>query len=186
LIREKNSKTDKKTNKTAREVKNIMTKSSQVDQDLIRAIAELINEADLSEIEIEKDDLRIRVTRFGPAAAAPVFAPTAQPQQAAQPLAPTLPNLVEATSGASASEDLAASPTTLTSPMVGTVYLCPEPGTPPFVTVGTMVTEGQTVLIVEAMKTMNQIPAHRSGKVTRIVVEDAQPVEYGEPLVVIE
>jgi len=165
-----------------------MTKSSQVDQELIRAIAELINEADLSEIEIEKDDLRIRVTRFGPAAApATVFAhPAPLSHEAASPIAPPLPNLVEATPGASANEDLAANPATLTSPMVGTVYLCPEPGTPPFVSVGTMVTEGQTILIVEAMKTMNQIPAHRSGKVTRIVVEDAQPVEYGEPLVVIE
>ncbi len=164
-----------------------MTKSSQVDQELIRAIAELINEADLSEIEIEKDDLRIRVTRFGPAAApAPVFAHPAPAHEAATPLAPPLPNLVEASTSASANEDLAANPATLTSPMVGTVYLCPEPSTPPFVSVGTMVTEGQTVLIVEAMKTMNQIPAHRSGKITRIIVEDAQPVEYGEPLVVIE
>ncbi|VAW15171.1 Biotin carboxyl carrier protein of acetyl-CoA carboxylase [hydrothermal vent metagenome] len=165
-----------------------MTKSSQVDQELIRAIANLINEADLSEIEIEKDDLRIRVTRFGPALAAPAptFVHAAPAHEAAAPAQQPLPNLVEATPAPSANEDLAANPTTLTSPMVGTVYLCPEPGTPPFVSVGTMVSEGQTVLIVEAMKTMNQIPAHRSGKITRIVVEDAQPVEYGEPLVVIE
>ncbi len=160
-----------------------MTKSSQVDQDLIRAIAELINEADLCEIEIEKDDFRIRVTRFGPQSAAPVFA---APQTVAPPPVAPLPNVVETAPIASASEDLAANPGTLTSPMVGTAYLSAEPGTPAFVSEGTMVTEGQTILIVEAMKTMNQIPAHRSGKVTRILVKDAQPVEYGEPLVVIE
>jgi acetyl-CoA carboxylase biotin carboxyl carrier protein len=83
-------------------------------------------------------------------------------------------------------EDLASNPGTLTSPMVGTAYRSPEPGKPAFVDVGTKVSEGQTVLIIEAMKTMNQIPAHRSGTVTRILVDDAQPVEYGEPLVVIE
>ena len=83
-------------------------------------------------------------------------------------------------------EDLASNPGTLPSPMVGTAYLSPEPGKPAFVSVGARVTEGQTVLIIEAMKTMNQIPAHRSGTVTRILVEDATPVEYGQPLVVIE
>ena len=85
-----------------------------------------------------------------------------------------------------AAEDLASNPGTLTSPMVGTAYLSPEPGAKPFVEVGTKVTEGQTVLIVEAMKTMNQIPAHKSGTVTRLLVSDASPVEYGEPLLVIE
>jgi acetyl-CoA carboxylase biotin carboxyl carrier protein len=83
-------------------------------------------------------------------------------------------------------EDLASNPGTLTSPMVGTAYRSPEPGKPAFAEVGSKVTEGQTVLIIEAMKTMNQIPAHRSGTVTRMLVDDAQPVEYGEPLVVIE
>ena len=83
-------------------------------------------------------------------------------------------------------DELAANPGTLTSPMVGTAYVAPEPGKPPFVSVGAKVTEGQTVLIIEAMKTMNQIPAHRSGTISRILVEDAQPVEYGQPLVVIE
>jgi acetyl-CoA carboxylase biotin carboxyl carrier protein len=85
-----------------------------------------------------------------------------------------------------AGEDLAANPNTLTSPMVGTAYRSPEPEVAPFVEVGTKVAEGQTVLIIEAMKTMNQIPAHRSGTVSRILVEDSQPVEYGEPLIVIE
>jgi len=167
-----------------------MTKSSQaaskVDQDLIRAIAELINEANLSEIEIEKDDFRIRVTRSFPAVAGQVFAPPPQAVgPAQQPLAP-IANVVETDPEPGPGQDLASNPGTLTSPMVGTSYLSAEPGTPPFVAEGTMVTEGQTILIVEAMKTMNQIPAHCSGKVTRILVEDAQPVEYGEPLVVIE
>jgi len=99
---------------------------------------------------------------------------------------PPQPSVVEAAAPASPSEDLAANPGTLTSPMVGTAYLSPEPDTPQFVSVGAMVTEGQTILIIEAMKTMNQIPAHKPGKVTRILVKDAQPVEYGEPLVVIE
>ena len=148
-----------------------MTKSSQDDQDLIRAIAELLNKENLAEIEIEKEDFRVRVTRSY-ANEAPVYAQA--PQYYAPPAAPA------------AAEDLASNPGTLTSPMVGTAYRSPEPGKPTFVEVGAKVSEGQTLLIIEAMKTMNQIPAHRSGTVTRILVQDAQPVEYGEPLVVIE
>jgi acetyl-CoA carboxylase biotin carboxyl carrier protein len=166
-----------------------MTKSSQVDQDLIRAIAELLNKENLAEIEIEQEDFRVRVTRSYPAEApnyaAPMqyMAPPAAPAVAAAPSAPA--GSVPAAAPAKA-EDLASNPGTLTSPMVGTAYRSPEPGKPAFAEVGAKVTEGQTVLIIEAMKTMNQIPAHRSGTVTRILVEDAQPVEYGEPLVVIE
>jgi len=162
-----------------------MTKASQVDQDLIRTIAELLNEKDLAEIEIEREDFRVRVTRSfaketvqfaAPAAVAPPAAPAPAPaQQGSAPVAAT-----------SSADDLSSNPGTLTSPMVGTAYHSPEPGAKPFVEVGTAVSEGQTVLIIEAMKTMNQIPAHRSGTITRILVEDAQPVEYGEPLVVIE
>ncbi|WP_404403790.1 acetyl-CoA carboxylase biotin carboxyl carrier protein [Pelagibacterium halotolerans] len=165
-----------------------MAKISQVDQDLIRTIAELVNEANLAEIELEQDDFRIRVTRtlpakevvqvsapgYASAPAAPAPTPVPQPAAAPTPAAPAAP------------EDLAASPNTLTSPMVGTAYLAPEPGAKAFVEVGSKVAEGQTVLIVEAMKTMNQIPAHKSGTITRILVDDATPVEYGEPLVVIE
>ncbi|MBJ3784279.1 acetyl-CoA carboxylase biotin carboxyl carrier protein [Devosia sediminis] len=165
-----------------------MTKSS-VDQDLIRAIAELLNKENLAEIEIEQDDLRVRVTRSYPVEA-PAYAPAPMqymaapaPAPAAAPSAPA--GSVPAAAPAKA-EDLASNPGTLTSPMVGTAYRSPEPGKPAFADVGTKVTEGQTVLIIEAMKTMNQIPAHRSGTVTRILVDDAQPVEYGEPLVVIE
>ena len=162
-----------------------MNKSSQVDEHLIRTIAELVNEANLAEIEIEQDDLRIRVTRTFASrevvmaappsyAAAPAPAPAPAPAGGAISIPPA------------AADDLASNPGTLTSPMVGTAYRSPEPGSAPFIEVGAKVSEGQTVLIIEAMKTMNQIPAHRSGTVTRILVEDAQPVEYGEPLVVIE
>ncbi|MHA6299237.1 acetyl-CoA carboxylase biotin carboxyl carrier protein [Devosia sp. CAU 1758] len=165
-----------------------MTKSSQVDQDLIRAIAELLNKENLAEIEIEQEDFRVRVTRSypveGPSYAAPMqyMAPPA----AAAPAAPSAPAGSVPAAAPAKAEDLASNPGTLPSPMVGTAYRSPEPGKPTFVEVGAKVTEGQTVLIIEAMKTMNQIPAHRSGTVTRILVEDAQPVEYGEPLVVIE
>lgn len=164
-----------------------MTKSSQDDQDLIRAIAELLNKENLAEIEIEKEDFRVRVTRSY-ANEAPVYAQAPQyyaPPQAAAPTSIAPAGSVPAAAPAAA-EDLASNPGTLTSPMVGTAYRSPEPGKPTFAEVGTKVTEGQTLLIIEAMKTMNQIPAHRSGTVTRILVQDAQPVEYGEPLVVIE
>ena len=163
-----------------------MTKSSQVDQDLIRAIAELLNKENLAEIEIEQEDFRVRVTRSYANEGVTYAAPPPQyfaPQAAAAPLAPA--GSVPAAAPAAA-EDLASNPGTLTSPMVGTAYRSPEPGKPAFVDVGSKVSEGQTLLIIEAMKTMNQIPAHRSGTVTRILVQDAQPVEYGEPLVVIE
>lgn len=163
-----------------------MTKSSQVDQDLIRAIAELLNKENLAEIEIEQEDFRVRVTRSYPVEA-PAYAPA--PQYYAPPAAPAAaaaPASVVPAAAAPSKEDLTSNPGTLTSPMVGTAYRSSEPGKPVFVDVGTKVTEGQTVLIIEAMKTMNQIPAHRSGTVTRVLVNDAQPVEYGEPLVVIE
>ena len=165
-----------------------MTKSSQVDQDLIRTIAELLNKENLAEIEIEQEDgFRVRVTRSyaneGVTYAAPPQYLQAPPQMAPTSVTPagSVPAAVPA-----AAEDLASNPGTLTSPMVGTAYRSPEPGKPAFIDVGAKVTEGQTLLIIEAMKTMNQIPAHRSGTVTRILVQDAQPVEYGEPLVVIE
>ena len=161
-----------------------MTKaSSSNDQDLIEAIAKLLNEQNLAEIEIEREDLRVRVTRTYPSQAVqqvamPAYAPAAAPAPAALPVASSI--------AAPASDDIASNPGTLTSPMVGTAYMASEPGKPPFVTVGSKVSEGQTVLIIEAMKTMNQIPAHRSGTISRILVEDASPIEYGQPLVVIE
>lgn len=164
-----------------------MTKaSSNSDQDLIEAIAKLLNEQNLAEIEIEREDLRVRVTRsYATQAVQQVQVPAYAPAASAAPMAPSVP-AGSVPAAAPAAEDLSSNPGTLTSPMVGTAYLSPEPGKPQFAPVGTRVTEGQTVLIVEAMKTMNQIPAHRSGTVTRILVEDASPVEYGQPLVVIE
>jgi acetyl-CoA carboxylase biotin carboxyl carrier protein len=164
-----------------------MTKASSpnADQELIEAIAKLLNEQNLAEIEIERDDLRVRVTRsYASQAVQQVAVPAYAPAPAATP-APVAPSGVAAAI-APTNDDLSSNPGTLTSPMVGTAYLSPEPGKPAFASVGAKVSEGQTVLIIEAMKTMNQIPAHRSGTITRILVEDASPVEYGQPLVVIE
>ena len=154
------------------------TKKPGVDQQLIRDLASILDETNLTEIEVEQEDLRIRVSRT-PAAvqaysapAAPAPAPAAQSASssaAAQPAAP-------------ADNSKNAVP----SPMVGTAYLAAAPGAKPFIEVGQQIKEGQTLLIIEAMKTMNQIPSPRSGTVTAILFEDAQPVEYGEPLVVIE
>ena len=142
-------------------------------EDLIRSLAELLNETGLSEIEIEENNLRIRVARtltmpahFVP----PSFAPPAQGGLSPSNSVSTLEN----------------HPGVVTSPMVGTAYRAPEPGAPFFVDVGSVVREGETLLIVEAMKTMNQIAAPRAGTVKRILVENGQPVEYGEPLMIIE
>src|SRR4051812_27980133 len=158
-----------------------MPKDVPADQALIEAIAKLLNEQNLAEIEIEREDLRVRVTRSYASTGVqqvmvPAAAPAAALAQAAVPAAPAK----------SAGEDLASNPNALTSPMVGTAYLSPEPGKPAFVAVGSKVSEGQTILIIEAMKTMNQIPAHKSGTVSRILVSDSSPVEYGQPLAVIE
>jgi acetyl-CoA carboxylase biotin carboxyl carrier protein len=164
---------------------NTKMAKAQVDQELIRAIAELLNQQNLAEIEIEQEDFRVRVTRSYPSqtvhtVAAPALAPAAL--AAPHPAVPA----GAAAAAAPAIDDLASNPGTLTSPMVGTAYRSPEPNAPKFVEVGSKVSEGQTILIIEAMKTMNQIPAHRSGTITRILIDDAQPVEYGQPLAVIE
>lgn len=142
-----------------------------VDQELIRQLASLLKETDLSEIEIETGSLKLRVARQVNQVTVPIAAPAVAPAAAA-PAAPAPTD--------------ASHPGALTSPMVGTAYLAAEPGAAPFVTVGSKVTAGQTVLIIEAMKTMNHIPAQRAGTVTKILVDDGQPVEYGEPLVIIE
>jgi acetyl-CoA carboxylase biotin carboxyl carrier protein len=143
-----------------------------VDQSLIRELAALLNETGLTEIEIERDDTRIRVARS--AAPAVVHAPV--------PVSAPAPVKVEAAPPA----DLASHAGAVVSPMVGTAFRAPEPDAKPYVEVGDKVREGQTLLIVEAMKTMNQIPAPRAGTVLKIMVEDGQPVEYGEPLMIIE
>jgi acetyl-CoA carboxylase biotin carboxyl carrier protein len=146
-----------------------------VDQDLIRQLADLLKETDLSEIEVETDDLKVRVARQATQVMS-VAAPAAAPIAAAAPAA----------AGPSGGGDTAAHPGAVPSPMVGTAYTAAEPGAAPFVSVGSQVTQGQTVLIIEAMKTMNQIPAPKSGTVKEILVEDGQPVEFGEPLLIIE
>jgi acetyl-CoA carboxylase biotin carboxyl carrier protein len=144
-------------------------------EDLIRGLAHLLNETGLTEIEIEENNLRVRVAR-----ALPVPTHTVSSSHALPPAAG-----IAASSPASPSS-LENHPGVVTSPMVGTAYRAAEPGTPNFVEVGSEVREGQTLLIIEAMKTMNQIAAPRGGTVKRILVENGQPVEYGEPLMIIE
>jgi acetyl-CoA carboxylase biotin carboxyl carrier protein len=162
-----------------------MTKDAPADQALIEAIAKLLNEQNLAEIEIEREDLRVRVTRsYANSGVQQVMVPAAAPVMAAQ--TPTAPAGSAAKGATAPVDDLASNPNALTSPMVGTAYLSPEPGKATFVSVGAKVSEGQTILIIEAMKTMNQIPAHKSGTVSRILVTDASPVEYGQPLAVID
>ena len=142
------------------------------DSSLIRELALLLDETSLTEIEIERAGLRVRVARNVSIAA-------------------TMPANYQPTASASATAsvavaDLAKHPGVVPSPMVGTAYWASEPGAKPFIEVGTKVSVGQTLLIIEAMKTMNQIPSPRAGTVTQILVEDGQPVEFGEPLVIIE
>lgn len=163
-------------------------KKHDSDVEFIQALAELLAANDLTELEVNReygdnDSLNVRVSRAtqaaiqvaAPVAAAPVAAAPAAAAAAAPAAAP-----------AAAEEDPASHPGAVTSPMVGTVYLQPEPGAPAFVSVGAQVSEGQTILIIEAMKTMNQIPAPKSGTVKRILVEDGGAVEFGAPLVIIE
>lgn len=152
---------------------------TSIDTALIKELAELLSETDLTEIEVQHDQLRIRVAR----SPAPVNI-TQAPAVAPVALAPAV--AVAAAPVAAEGADLSKHPGVVASPMVGTAYLAAEPGAPPFVDVGSVVKEGQTILIVEAMKTMNAIPAPRSGTVTRVLVGNAQPVEYGEPLLIIE
>jgi acetyl-CoA carboxylase biotin carboxyl carrier protein len=152
------------------------------DIEFIRALAELLRANDLSEIEVsrdhgEQDNLTVRVARQITAAPAPAAAPVTVAVPAPAPAA---------AAPAAAAPDPTEDPGAVPSPMVGTAYLQAEPDTPPFVRVGDAVTEGQTILIIEAMKTMNQIPAPKAGKVKHILVEDGQPVEFGAPLMILE
>ena len=144
-----------------------MPKKPAIDHDLIRDLANLLDESGLSEIEFEQGGTRVRVARQAVAVAMPA------PVRAAEPL-PV------------AAVDLTKHPGLVTSPMVGTAYLGASPGARPFVEVGSQVAVGDALLIVEAMKTMNQIPSPRSGVVIQILIEDGQPVEFGEPLMIIE
>ena len=145
------------------------------DSALIRELALLLDETSLTEIEIERAGLRVRVARnISIAASIPTSIPNPAPASAPSAPASAVP------------PDLAMHPGVVPSPMVGTAYWASEPGAKPFIEVGAKVSVGQTLLIIEAMKTMNQIPSPRAGTVTQILVEDGQPVEFGEPLVIIE
>lgn len=148
-----------------------MTTTKPIDQQLIRDLAALLTEANLTEIEIEHEGLRLRVVRNLVAAPVVAAVPVATAAAAAE---------------AVVKADPAGHPGLVKSPMVGTAYRSPEPGARAFIEVGDRVSAGQTILIVEAMKTMNQIAAPRAGTVVAILVEDGQPVEFGEPLMIIE
>lgn len=154
-------------------------KTQAIDPDLVRELAKILSDTGLTEIEVEHGELRLRIARTLMAApvqthvvqaAAPVQAPAAPPPAA----------------GAAPIPDAASHPGAVPSPMVGTAYLSPEPDAPRFIKLGDTVTQGQTLMVVEAMKTFNPIPAPRAGKVVAILVTDSQPVEFGEPLVILE
>jgi acetyl-CoA carboxylase biotin carboxyl carrier protein len=149
-----------------------------IDPDLIRELAQLLEETGLSEIEVERDGQRVRVAkqRNGNHVQAPASPPLSESP-------PTSPARID---HPTAPVSLANHPGAVSSPMVGTAYRSPEPGAATFVEVGAQVAAGATLLIIEAMKTMNQIPAPRAGTVTKILIEDGQPVEFGEPLMIIE
>lgn len=147
----------------------------------IRALAQILRETDLTEIELADKDSRVRVTRSVTVAPMAVAAAPV----AAAPAAPAMMPAATPAPVAEAAVD-ASTPGAITSPMVGVAYLSPEPGAAPFVTPGAKVAAGQTVLLIEAMKTFNQIKAPKAGTVTRILVESGAPVEYGEPLMVVE
>lgn len=155
-----------------------MATKSPIDPELVRELAELLNQTDLTEIEVEKGDLRVRVAR---SITTTVQVPAAAPLPAAAAPAPAA-----AAATPVESKPTAAHPGAVTSPMVGTAYRRPSPEAKPFVEIGSVVKQGERILLVEAMKTFNDIVAPRAGKVTAILVEDGQPVEYGEPLLVIE
>ncbi len=161
--------------------KTMTTKDQGIDPKLVRELAKLLAETDLSEIEVEKGDLRIRVARqlMAPAPLTMTVPASAAPVAAVSTAAP-------AAAPGSAKAEAAISANTVTSPMVGTAYRRPSPDAKAFVEVGSVVKAGERVLLVEAMKTFNEIVAPRSGTVTAVLVEDGQPVEYGEPLMVIE
>ncbi|NQV81416.1 MAG: acetyl-CoA carboxylase biotin carboxyl carrier protein [Alphaproteobacteria bacterium] len=147
-----------------------------IDPDVIRELAALLDETNLTEIEWEEDDQRVRVSRGGGGGTHIVAAPSHAAPAAPGPVSDPAP----------ATDDPSLHPGAVKSPMVGTAYLAPEPAAPAFVSVGDRVSLGQTLLIVEAMKTMNPIAAPRAGTVTKILIDDSTPVEFGEPLMIVE
>jgi acetyl-CoA carboxylase biotin carboxyl carrier protein len=171
-----------------------MSRNTEQDIEFIKALADLLHKTDLAEIEVEReygneDELKVRLSRFSTASVAVnpthVVSPSTQPAhvlQTSQPVNTT----AAASTPSETSSDYSQHPGMVSSPMVGTVYLAPEPSAPNFIKEGDTVSQGQTLMIVEAMKTMNQIPAPKSGVVKKVLVEDSQPIEFGMPLVVIE
>lgn len=159
-------------------------KGGSFDKDLIRELAALLEETGLTEIEVEHEGRRIRVARgVNLTTTLTTDLPQTEPRDNPRP---AKGESTRPAKKGNQAEEFIVHPGTVTSPMVGTAYRAPEPGATPFVEVGSKVTAGQTLLIIEAMKTMNQIPSPRAGTVIAILVEDGQPVEYGEPLAVIE
>ena len=154
-------------------------KSVEPNTALVKALADILDDAGLAELEYETDDVAIRLSRVSGAAPVAAVAPVAAPAPAALPAAPAVP-------AADSAAGLSAHPGAVTSPMVGTAYISPEPGAAAFVEEGSAVKKGQTLLIVEAMKVMNPITAPTDGTVSKILVKNAQPIEFGEVLVVIE
>ena len=157
-------------------------KTSNGEAELARELAQILHETGLTEIEIQRGDMKLRLARMVTTSHA-VLAPAHAPPP---PVALPAPAASPAATAASASAEARNHPGAVTSPMVGTAYLAAEPGAPVFVKIGDTVTEGQTLMVVEAMKTFNPIPAPRAGKVSAILVTDAQPVEFGEALVVLD
>ena len=154
-------------------------KSDEPNSALVKALADILDDAGLAELEYETDDVAIRLSRVSGAAPVTTVAPVAAPALATSPAAPAAP-------ATDSSTDMSAHPGAVTSPMVGTAYIAPEPGAAAFVEEGSAVKKGQTLLIVEAMKVMNPIAAPTDGTVSKILVKNAQPIEFGEVLVVIE
>ena len=166
-----------------------VAKSTDQDIEFIQALADLLKNSDLSEIEVEReygadDELKVRLSRTMNVVSVQATTPTPVETTPLAPVAPTAaPAAAIAPKAEAGGPDLT---NAVTSPMVGTVYLAPEPGAPNFVSPGDEVAEGQTILIIEAMKTMNNIPAPRAGRVRAVMVENGEPVEFGEPLIIIE
>lgn len=163
--------------------------STSLDTKVIGKLAEILDKNNLTEIEYEDEGCRISISRSAQGAVASVATPVYQPAPAApapQASAPTAPEAPAAVSTPAAEEDYANSPNSVKSPMVGVVYLSADPSSPDYVKVGDSVKEGDIVCLIEAMKTFNPVKAHKSGTVTKILVEGGDPVEFGEPLVVIE
>lgn len=148
----------------------------EMDTEFVRKLADILKETHLGEIELADGDRRIRVAR-------PAVTVAAAPMSLAAPLAPTAD---PASSAKPAAGDLGGHPGVVKSPMVGTAYLSPEPGKPAFVSLGDKVAAGQTLLIIEAIKTFNPIKAPKAGTVSQVLIENAQPVEFGEPLMIVE